>query len=454
MPKPGTRRVTAAFTVESHNPARLMLTPEQILDGESPYGASLSEVDERVVESSRVRVCRPHRANALTKPYTRSAALSRTAPPSELACSWLNVATRGLSNRSGNRTLCGIVSGVTQGPPSWLNVYTHYVCTTRRPLCLSQNQTPSRIIRAKPGTRRVTAAFTVESHNPARLMLTPEQILDGESPYGASLSEVDERVVEHTARTMEVTGLTALDGTGIDVSDVTPTERSANRMITHRGRVQGRPAAIAVKEPGIRIEREHVTRAVMEARQAVERPETVVIAAFSFAPNILETEQVSGLTVLIVRTNQELQIPTVELREKAFILVGEPVINIHPNPDGDGTVAVDVVGCECYDPHTGSTDEYRTDSSDIDCVMIDTNHDGYTFRADLVQFPNTDMAALTRLQKSLEGAIDNNGAKNVRCRTSIPFKPGPHATIAVRVITKYGDEMTKTLAVNNTADRS
>ena len=47
----------------------------------------------------------------------------------------------GLSNRSGNRTLCGIVSGVTQGPPSWLNVCIHYVCTTRRPWCLSQINT-------------------------------------------------------------------------------------------------------------------------------------------------------------------------------------------------------------------------------------------------------------------------------------------------------------------------
>ena len=49
----------------------------------------------------------------------RSAAFSRIAPPSELACSWLNWANSGLSNRSGNRTVCGTVSVVTQGPPWW-----------------------------------------------------------------------------------------------------------------------------------------------------------------------------------------------------------------------------------------------------------------------------------------------------------------------------------------------
>ena len=57
---------------------------------------------------SGARLSLRHRANALTKPYTRSAALSRTAPPSELACSWLNWANSGLSNRSGNRTVCGV----------------------------------------------------------------------------------------------------------------------------------------------------------------------------------------------------------------------------------------------------------------------------------------------------------------------------------------------------------
>ena len=56
---------------------------------------------------------------AFTKPYTRSAALSRVAPPSELACGRSNAATNGLSNRFGKRTVCDIVSDVTQGPPWW-----------------------------------------------------------------------------------------------------------------------------------------------------------------------------------------------------------------------------------------------------------------------------------------------------------------------------------------------
>ena len=72
-------------------------------------------------------------------PYTRSAALSRTAPPSELGCWRSNVATIGLSQRSGKRTVCGIVCGVTQGPPWWVNGCVHSVYTTRGSLFLYCN---------------------------------------------------------------------------------------------------------------------------------------------------------------------------------------------------------------------------------------------------------------------------------------------------------------------------
>ena len=57
------------------------------------------------------------RAKAATTPYSRSAALSRTAPPSELARWRSNAATTGLSKRSGKRTVWGIVSVVKQGSP-------------------------------------------------------------------------------------------------------------------------------------------------------------------------------------------------------------------------------------------------------------------------------------------------------------------------------------------------
>ena len=45
---------------------------------------------------SGARLSARHRANALTRPYTRSAALSRTAPPSELACLALERGDEGL----------------------------------------------------------------------------------------------------------------------------------------------------------------------------------------------------------------------------------------------------------------------------------------------------------------------------------------------------------------------
>ena len=45
--------------------------------------------------------------------------LQQNRPAVGTGCSWLNWANSGLSNRSGNRTVCGTVSVVTQGPPWW-----------------------------------------------------------------------------------------------------------------------------------------------------------------------------------------------------------------------------------------------------------------------------------------------------------------------------------------------
>ena len=58
------------------------------------------------------------RANAWTRPYTPSVALSSSAPQSELPCSRSNAATTGLPISSGNRTRCGTSGAVMQGPSS------------------------------------------------------------------------------------------------------------------------------------------------------------------------------------------------------------------------------------------------------------------------------------------------------------------------------------------------
>ena len=72
-------------------------------DPEDPLA---EQIRQACVESSAVRAGQPGSGRRPSqRPYARLAALSRTAPPSELACFCLRAAARSLSNRSRKRTV-------------------------------------------------------------------------------------------------------------------------------------------------------------------------------------------------------------------------------------------------------------------------------------------------------------------------------------------------------------
>ncbi len=80
--------------------------------------------------------------------------------------------------------------------------------------------------------------------------------------------------------------------------------------------------------------------------------------------------------------------------------------------------------------------------------MIDTNHDGLSFRSRLTYFPIglRNYSGFKALMKSLKKDLDPDAEKNVMSTVSQPFAPpDPGRNIAVKVITNTGAEMTVTL---------
>ncbi len=74
-------------------------------------------------------------------PKARSAAWSRTAPPSELAGSGLNSATSGLSNKSGNKTAVAQCRELRRDLSGGENACLHCSFTVRRLLCPGLDRT-------------------------------------------------------------------------------------------------------------------------------------------------------------------------------------------------------------------------------------------------------------------------------------------------------------------------
>ena len=122
------------------------------------------------------RLSARHRANALTKPYTRSAALSRTAPPSELACSLVERGDERLveqireQNTLWYRVRCHAGASVVAK-----RLYTLRLYHTEALVSLPES-TPSRIIRANYAVRPPRLAPALPSEpSPRPHLIFPSQ---------------------------------------------------------------------------------------------------------------------------------------------------------------------------------------------------------------------------------------------------------------------------------------
>ena len=86
----------------------------------------------------------------------------------------------------------------------------------------------------------------------------------------------------------------------------------------------------------------------------------------------------------------------------------------------------------------------ETTVDDIDCWMIDTDHDGLSFIARLTYFPNgvRNRAGLQAAMRSLAKDLDPDAEANLTSLQSQPFDiPPDNRPIAVKAITRTGAEM-------------
>lgn len=125
----------------------------------------------------------------------------------------------------------------------------------------------------------------------------------------------------------------------------------------------------------------------------------------------------------------------------ALTLLGEP--DVWCEEDEDGNLVVTLMGYDTYDPASGTVKPSLAD--DVDCWMIDTDHDGTAFFPRLAYLPafKRGDANIKNLIKALGKDLDPEAAEALCGTKSQPFPP-PSAgnSIAVKIITRTGAEMT------------
>lgn len=322
---------------------------------------------------------------------------------------------------------------------------------------------------------RVTGPFTVEAV-PAPTVRSLEDIALGTSSAKAQESLADFRhattplldasvarkgaTLRHTEWRDELlkTGLRGKGGHHIDFARVEPL--AGTRWLHADAETKGvKPERVVISfgpEYSL-LDRNQVELAWEEARTLSPRPAIIVFAAFEFDPDAAReidslTKEKTGMTFLTAQMNADLL--TEDLKKKrasnqSFWLVGRPDVDVREITKGDhkGKWEAEVLGFDYYDTRTGTIES--GDASKIAMWLLDTDYDGRSLYPRQVFFPMADDdEGWAKLTRNLKAEIDTELIEKYRGKVSLPFEPGPHKRIAVKVIDDRGIESLKVVELN------
>jgi len=321
---------------------------------------------------------------------------------------------------------------------------------------------------------RVTGPFTVEAV-PAPSVQSLDDIDIGEAPAKEQESLGDFRdaatplldasvarkgaTLRHTEWRDELvkTGLRGKGGHHIDFARVEPL--AGTRWLHADAETKGvKPERVVISfgpEYSL-LDRNQVELAWEEARTLSPRPAIIVFAAFEFDPDAAReidslTKEKTGMTFLTAQMNADLL--TEDLKKKrasnqSFWLVGRPDVDVREITKGDhkGKWEAEVLGFDYYDTRTGTIES--GDTSRIAMWLLDTDYDGRSLYPRQVFFPMADDdEGWAKLARNLKAEIDAELIETYRGKISLPFVPGPHKRIAVKVIDDRGIESVKVAGV-------
>lgn len=195
------------------------------------------------------------------------------------------------------------------------------------------------------------------------------------------------------------------------------------------------------------LEQRQVEAAIEEARTLVPQPEIIVFAAFQFDPEAakdIEETNWPGVNLLKVQMNTDLL--TGDLKKKrasneSFWLIGQPDIVLRQIKEKGKSdrYELELLGFDYFNTRTGEVESGGTDK--IAMWMLDTDYDGRSLFPRQVFFPMAGPKdGWARLAKNLKAEIDEELIEQYRGTVSIPFEPGEHKTIAVKIVDDRGIE--------------
>ena len=126
--------------------------------------------------------------------------------------------------------------------------------------------------------------------------------------------------------------------------------------------------------------------------------------------------------------------------QQLFTVFGQPRVSLE-GPNADGEYVAKMEGVDIYDPVKNVIVPTKADK--VAAWFLDGDYDGRTFCITQAFFP--DRSAWEKLAKALKGVIDEDRFAAFSGMESLPFPPGKHGTVAVKVIDPRGNEVMKVM---------
>ena len=301
--------------------------------------------------------------------------------------------------------------------------------------------------RKDPRRKRTATPFLVTSDSPNRAV-TPEQARD-DAPE--SLVPPAELIQEngfavHLKESLELAGIKQFHGPeGVARFRVENLQPSPHRAITHTGDLiapdQSRHKACFYLGQESEALYARTTHAAIRAAHLESNIEYLVMVGFEIHGDAhAAAAAYTTPIVLQVQANRDLQIPHLKDRktDDAFTIISEPEVVTHPEPGGQ--ISLEVTGLNTFNPTAGRV-EYRQAEAIVG-LMVDTEYDGQSFRARLINVKENrrNQRTLRLLQAAFQPNLDADKWQRMTSHRTLPFTPSPEFSIAVKVIDRAGME--------------
>ncbi|MBN1574826.1 MAG: site-specific DNA-methyltransferase [Deltaproteobacteria bacterium] len=202
------------------------------------------------------------------------------------------------------------------------------------------------------------------------------------------------------------------------------------------------------------LEQRQVEMAINEAQTLVPKPNIIVFASFQFDPEAakdIDETKWPGVTLLKAQMNADLL--TEDLKKKrasndSFWLMGQPDVRVIKISEGEhsGKYRVEVHGFDYYNTKTGNVESGSKEK--IALWMLDSDYDGRSLFPKQVFFPMAGKKdGWSRLKRTLRAEIDEDLIEAYHGTVSLPFEPGEHKKIAVKIVDDRGIESLKIIDI-------